>query len=57
MNLSHLLAESLERDRQRTIEMLPAVRRAACYRACCAPDLLDRVARLLGRNDCQEGSR
>jgi hypothetical protein len=57
MDLSRPLTESIQRDRERAIERSPLARAAACYRACCTPDLFDRIARRLGRNDCAEGAR
>lgn len=56
MNLSTTLATTIQRERQGAIEQAPSVRAAACYRACCAPTLLDRVATRLGRNDCLNGA-
>lgn len=52
------LVQALQRDRERAIVASVLAQRAACYRSCCAPTRIDRLARRLGRsNDCSEGPR
>jgi len=52
------LVSAIQRDRERSIDASVLAQRATCYRICCTPDRIDRLARRLGRtNACQEGTR
>jgi len=52
------LVTAIQRDRVRAMDAAVLAQRAACYRICCAPTRLDRLALRLGRSsDCQEGTR
>ena len=52
------LVHAIQRDRERAMGESVLAQRAACYRSCCAPTRLDRLAHRLGRtNACSEGSR
>lgn len=52
------LVQAIMHERERALSGWVLAQRAACYRRCCTPSRIDRLARRLGRtNDCSEGPR